>query len=184
MDRRAARSEHSRAVLKAAFLELFLIKEPEEITVVELCRKAGRNRSTFYAHYEYMDQLVREVLRETVENIFIDLGSRWDLPMEKDGGIDRQYITAYLRRFLNDPTARRFCTCAGSANYLTLLIRAHVDLTLPPVKVPARYCAAYFQYAGVLNLLLEWLNSENPVPEETIVDLIHEFSKVMYRPWQ
>ena len=52
MDRRAARSEHSRAVLKAAFLELFLIKEPEEITVVELCRKAGRNRSTFYAHYE------------------------------------------------------------------------------------------------------------------------------------
>ena len=41
MDRRTARADQSRAALKKAFLELFQTKEPEEITVVELCRKAG-----------------------------------------------------------------------------------------------------------------------------------------------
>ena len=47
MDRRKIRTEKSKAALKAAFVELFQIKEPETISVVELCRKAGLNRSTF-----------------------------------------------------------------------------------------------------------------------------------------
>ena len=47
MDRRNARAAQSKAALKNAFLALFQSKEPEEITVVVLCRKAGVNRSTF-----------------------------------------------------------------------------------------------------------------------------------------
>ena len=66
MERRNARAARSRAALKAAFLELFQTREPEEITVVDLCLKAGVNRSTFYAHYDYMDVLIREVLWESV----------------------------------------------------------------------------------------------------------------------
>ena len=47
MDRRIARGEQSKAALKAAFLALFQTKEPETITVIELCKKAGVHRSTF-----------------------------------------------------------------------------------------------------------------------------------------
>ncbi|MBP5167165.1 MAG: TetR/AcrR family transcriptional regulator [Oscillospiraceae bacterium] len=180
MDQRNARADRSKAMLKTAFLELFRSKEPEKITVVELCRKAGLNRSTFYAHYDYMDELIREVLLESVEKVFAGLGPQWDLPLE-DGGVDRAFIASYLKRFLNDPTVRRFCSCENSENYRTLLIRAHVDLTLGPSKDSTVYYTAYFHNSGVLNLLLEWLNKGMQIPEQTVVEIIHEFSKVMYR---
>ena len=181
MDRRIAKADRSKAALKKAFLELLQEKEPEEITVVELCRKAGLNRSTFYAHYDYMDSLIREVLWESVEKVFVGLGPQWDLPLEQ-GGVDRDFIASYLQRFLSNPTVRRFCTCANSGNYRTLPIRAHVDLTLGPSRDSTRYYKAYFHNAGVLNFLLEWLNKGTPIPEETVVEIIHEFSKVMYQP--
>ena len=180
MDQRTARSERSKAALKRAFLELFQTKEPEEITVVELCQRAKVNRSTFYAHYDYMDKLIREILWERVAYVFDYMETQWDLPLE-NGGAERGVIAAYIHRFLNDPTLRRFCTCANSGNYRTLIIRAQVDITLGPTKDAARYCTAYFQNAGVLNLILEWLNNEPQIPEETVVEVIHEFSKVMYR---
>ena len=180
MDRRVVRAERSKAALKKAFLALFQTKEPEEITVVELCQKAGVNRSTFYAHYDYMDRLIREVLWESVAQVFSDMETQWNLPLE-NGGADREVIAAYLHRFLNDPTLRRFCSCANSGNYRTLIIRAQVDLTLGPTSDSIRYYEAYFQNAGVLNLLLEWFNNSSPIPEESIVEIIHEFSKFMYR---
>ncbi|MBR3640952.1 MAG: TetR/AcrR family transcriptional regulator [Oscillibacter sp.] len=179
MDQRHARTVRSKAALKAAFLELFRTKEPEEISVVELCQKAGLNRSTFYAHYDYMDQLIREVLWESVKEEFVGQDAQWDLPLE-NGGVNRAFIASYLRRLLNNPTVMRFCTCANNGNYRTLIIRAHVDLTLGTSKDPTGYYYAYFHNAGVLNLLLDWLNNDSPIPFDTLVEIIYEFSKVMY----
>ena len=180
MDRRNARAAQSKAALKNAFLALFQSKEPEEITVVELCQLAGVNRSTFYAHFGYMDELIREVLWESVEDVLAGLGSQWNLPLE-NGGVDRGVIAVYLRRFLNNPTLRRFCICADSGNYRTLIIRAHVELALGLSSDPIKYYAAYYHNAGILSFILEWLNNGMPIPEESVVEIIHEFSKVMYR---
>jgi AcrR family transcriptional regulator len=179
MERRNARAARSRAALKSAFLELFRTREPEEITVVDLCRKAGVNRSTFYAHYDYMDVLIREVLWESVKKVFSGTPAQWDLVL-RDGGADKEAISAYIDNFLGDPTLRRFCTCAGSGNYRTLLIRAQIDLTLGPYLGGREYYAAYFHNAGVLNLLLEWIANGSRLPRETVVEIIHEYSKVMY----
>jgi len=47
---------------------LFLLLEKKDydfITVTEVCKKAGVNRSTFYLHYESIDDL----LYETIENV-------------------------------------------------------------------------------------------------------------------
>ena len=180
MERRNVRAARSTAALKTAFLELFQTREPEEITVVDLCRKAGVNRSTFYAHYDYMDVLIREVLWESVEKVFSGVAYQWDMTLE-NGGAARDAISTYIDGFLDDPTLRRFCTCAGSGNYRTLLIRAQIDLTLGPYLGGREYYAAYFHNAGVLNLLLEWLANGSRLPRETLVEIIHEYSKVMYQ---
>lgn len=182
MDRRKTRADQSKTALKEAFLALFRIKEPEEITVVELCGKAGLNRSTFYAHYAYLDQLISEVLWESVEEVFDGLSPQWELPLE-EGGVSRDYIDSYFHRFLHHPTIRRFCTCKSHLNYLPLFIRAHVDLTLGSSPDPVRYYAAYLHNAGVLNLLMEWINHGSQIPKEQITEIVHEFSKVMYRSW-
>lgn len=180
MDKRSARKEHSRAALKAAFLELFQTQDPEAISVVDLCEKARLNRSTFYAHYNYMDRLIKEIIWENVEEVYADLGTQWDLPLE-DGGVDRKLIATYVRRFLNNPTLRRFCLCEGSERYRMLITRAQVEITLGVSPDPPKYYTAYFYNAGVLNFSLEWYNNGMPISEEKAVEIIHEFSKVMYR---
>lgn len=43
-----------------AFLELLEKKDFAYITVKEICAKAGVNRSTFYLHYETLEDLLSE----------------------------------------------------------------------------------------------------------------------------
>ena len=180
MDRRVARSARSKAALKEAFLTLLKAKEPEEITVVELCQMASLNRSTFYTHYRYMDDLIREIVWDSVREVYHDMGTQWELPLEK-GGVDRALIAAYVRRFLENPTLRRFCTCAGSESYRSMIIRAQIEITLGESPDPVRYYTAYFYNAGVLNFTLEWFSKGMPIPEADAVEIIHDFSKTMYR---
>ena len=177
---RPDRTDRSKAALKEAFLELLQTKEPDRITVVDLCIKARLNRSTFYAHYTDMDMLIRDVLWGAVADVFVGLENQWSLPLE-DGGVARSVIRTYIHRFLNDPVVRRFCTCANSGNYRNQIIRAHIDLTLGPIEDQKQYYTAYYHNAGIINFIMEWLINDFPLPEETVVDLIHEFSKAMYR---
>ena len=180
MDKRKERTRRSKAAFKSAYLELIRTKEPERVTVMELCEKAGLNRSTFYAHYSIMEDLIKEVLWESVADVFSGMGPQWDLPLE-DGGVERRAIADYLRRFAGNSTVMRFCTCENNGKFRNLIIRAHVDLTLCVSTDPVRYYTAYYHNAGVLNLILEWINYGTPLSEDECVELIHEFSKVMYR---
>lgn len=179
MDKRTVRSLQSRNALKAAFLELLQTKDPEQITVVDLCGKAGLNRSTFYAHYSYIDEIIREIICDCLKNVYFDMGTQWNLPLD-DGGVDRKVISTYIHRFLGNPTLRRFCTCDNSEKYRTMIIRAQIDVTLGESKDPVSYYTAYFYNAGVLNFTLEWFSNDMPLPENHFVEIIHEFSKVMY----
>ena len=52
-------------LMDEALLRLLEKKEFDFITITEVCKKAGVNRSTFYLHYENMDDL----LVETIEMI-------------------------------------------------------------------------------------------------------------------
>ncbi len=53
-----------------AFLELMENKDPEYITVTEICKKAGVNRSTFYLHYETIGDLLSECVENMNEQFF------------------------------------------------------------------------------------------------------------------
>jgi AcrR family transcriptional regulator len=52
-------------LMNQALLELLEKKDIEFITVTEITKKAGVNRSTFYLHYEN----IYELLEETIENL-------------------------------------------------------------------------------------------------------------------
>ena len=49
-------------LMDEALMRLLEHKDYEYITVKEVCKKAGVNRSTFYLHYEKMDDLLAESL--------------------------------------------------------------------------------------------------------------------------
>ena len=55
---------------------------PKYITVKEVCKKAGVNRSTFYLHYESMDDLLREsveMINRRFRDAFVNGGAEFDV---------------------------------------------------------------------------------------------------------
>jgi len=51
----------TKRLLREALLELMKEKTISKITPTELCRKAGINRNTFYAHYRAPEDVLREI---------------------------------------------------------------------------------------------------------------------------
>ena len=57
MDKRESKYFFTASLMDDALLLLLEKKDFEFITIKELCQKAGVNRSTFYLHYENMNDL-------------------------------------------------------------------------------------------------------------------------------
>ena len=66
MDKRIVRTRH--AIFNAVF-ELATEKELDKITVVELCDKAGINKSTFYLHYSSINDCLQKCFDLFTENV-------------------------------------------------------------------------------------------------------------------
>ena len=64
-DRRVRRT---RASIRRAFLDLLDEKSYGQITVTELSERADINRKTFYAYYSGMDELLRELEQDLMED--------------------------------------------------------------------------------------------------------------------
>lgn len=62
-NRNALRSQR---LIRDAFVELVRERGKGRITVADVCRKADINRSTFYAHYDNVDDLQDKIYDETM----------------------------------------------------------------------------------------------------------------------
>lgn len=92
-----------------ALIYLLEKKDIEYITIKEICKKAGVNRSTFYLHYENVNDLVEETLNYINEKFinyfnenskdFIDKIKKSSL--EELNLIEKKYLTPYLT-FIKD----------------------------------------------------------------------------------
>lgn len=64
MNKSESKYYNTALLMNQALIELLNKKDYEFITIKEICKKAGVNRSTFYLHYENIDDL----LCESIEN--------------------------------------------------------------------------------------------------------------------
>ena len=65
MNKQDSKYKYTASLMDEALLQLLEKKGYEYITVKELCQKAGVNRSTFYLHYESMNDLLEETIITT-----------------------------------------------------------------------------------------------------------------------
>jgi len=72
MDRRQRKS---REAIFSAFTELLSKKDYRQITVGEIIEKADVGRTTFYAHFETKDYLLKELCRELFCHLFDSIES-------------------------------------------------------------------------------------------------------------
>ena len=62
MNGQESKYQYTASLMDEALLLLLDQKDFDTITVKEVCKKAGVNRSTFYLHYESMNDLLEEMI--------------------------------------------------------------------------------------------------------------------------
>ena len=80
------RRRDSQDKIEKAFVELLQIREIKEITVSDLIKITGLNRSTFYANYMDIFDLADKT-REKLENEFSNLFANYDYFNERSGAL-------------------------------------------------------------------------------------------------
>lgn len=97
MNKQEGKYRYTASLMDEALLFLLEQKDFDTITVKEICQKAGVNRSTFYLHYETMNDLLEEMVcminnrfKESLSSVPNDDPSKVVLTSEK-----------YLRPYLN-----------------------------------------------------------------------------------
>ena len=78
------RRRESRDKIEKAFIELLQTREIKEITVSDIIKNTGLNRSTFYANYMDIFDLADKT-REKLENEFSELFAGYDYFNERSG---------------------------------------------------------------------------------------------------
>lgn len=169
-----------------ALIALLEKKDLEYITVKELCRQAGVNRSTFYLHYETIADLVNETLKlinqrflsyfpQREEDILGNMGSR-----EPEGLVlvTREYLTPYLRFIRDNKKVYR----AAFRNPSSMQVHARYgelkQHILGPIlerfEIPAPHRPYYIAYyvEGIAAIIKEWLRNDCGDEVEMIADII------------
>lgn len=177
MDRRVRKSQQA---IKNALVSLINEVGLENITVSSLCKKADINRSTFYLHYENIDDLIQSIESELSSHITSSIS-----PLETDDILmDQSLLTNLFITILKSIKAESelvlalIATSDTSRTRITIeqvienliLDRMNSVVNARPIhkelNVSPTYIAVLFS-SIFTSILTEWLvNGLNESPEE------------------
>lgn len=186
MNKSESKYFHTALRMDEALIALLEEKDLEYITVKEICRQAGVNRSTFYLHYETIADLVNEAL-EMINQRFLSyfpqqeekvLGNMSGRKREELVLVTREYLLPYLR-FIRDhkkvyrAAFRNPGSVGANARYREL--KQHVlGPILERFEIPTAHRPYYIAYyiEGIAAIIKEWLRQDCGDDVEMIADII------------
>ena len=176
------RQRRTRQSLVRALEELLAERTFQSLSVTDICQRAMVHRTTFYAHFNDKQELLRYLLlgveRRCVETC---------LPKDWSGKARDYFLTAarnVLDFFQSRRSLYRACLRSGAdidahvledqaAEDLAQLLsqpRFHTSFPASDPRITARF------YTGaMLSLLRWWLDSEDPVPVERLIAHLEHF---------
>lgn len=157
-----------------ALIYLLQKKDIEYITVKEICNKAGVNRSTFYLHYENINDLVEETanyINEKFVNYFNENTTDFiqkikSSKLEELKLIEKKYLIPYLsfikenkkifKASFNNPNGMKATNKYKHLKYYILnpiLDRFNID------EKEKSYLLAFY-INGIMAIIKEWINMD------------------------
>jgi len=96
MNKQESKYLYTASLMDEALLLLLEQKDYEKITVKEVCQKAGVHRTTFYLHYESMNDLLEETIGRINDRF------KQSLSAVPTGGLSTEILTSetYLKPYL------------------------------------------------------------------------------------
>ena len=186
MNRSESKYYATAARMDEAFLELLEKKDFAYITVKEICAKAGVNRSTFYLHYETVNDLLAESTRYIIDQ-FIEamphdtaefIAKLQTRPLEELYLITPEYLAPYLNyikehRRVFRTTLEQASVLGLNDAYLSLnshvftpiLDRFHIQPSEQKYMMP-------FYINGLMGIINEWLKEDFKDSVEQIISVM------------
>ncbi len=158
------RRQASREKIESAFMELLQTRELNQITVADICKRTGLNRSTFYANYADIYALA-DAMREQLEQQVRDL---YDNDVVNRVGLD------YLRLFTHIQENQIFYWTYFKLGYDTMQPFNLGDLLPEQHVFPAEQMDYHiaFHKAGLNAIIKKWLRSDCQESPQTMVRII------------
>ena len=186
MNRSESRYFATAARMDEAFLTLLAKKDFEYITIKEICEVAGVNRSTFYLHYETVNDLraesARYIIDKLIENMPQDtaefIGKLQTRPLKELHLITPEYLMPYLnfikehRRIFR--TAVEHSSVLGMDDAYLALNRHVFTPILDRFHVPPseqKYMMPFY-INGLMGIINEWLKEDCKDSVEQIISVM------------
>ena len=174
--------------MDSALMEILKTKSFEYITVSEICKKAGVNRSTFYLHYENTRDLLEETIRNMMDNFvsyFVPDGKISPINFEESQKdklvfISEEYLMPYLSYFKEN--RKIFLTVFeneklfGFEETYKKLFDNIFDPILDVFKYPEserKYVMAFY-LNGINSIIMEWIKEDCTKSEKEVVKIIND----------
>lgn len=173
MDKRIRRTKS--AVFNAV-LELMLEKDANKITVLELCKKADINKSTFYLHYSSIDDCLKKCFTAIMNGV-IEISKNVDYNEIKRN--PKPFVDAYIDEVIkNADYLYRFKSsdiCGSSVRILRETLVKHIAHHNNFTKENNYYEIANiaFGVSGIIGATIEMLpNINKPALSRSICTMI------------
>ncbi len=170
----------TRTLIKNALFELLVQKRIEDITIIELCKQATVNRSTFYKYYGCQN----DVLDELIGDFFNELESKIDITQE---------TVLFSKNMLSYILERKsFCEIMidkiPQEKFSNRLIEFSIyDDTFKALlsndytEQQKEHLLKYYQH-GCFGIMSYWIRSENPIAIEELYDIMHKLKQnIMFK---
>ena len=186
MNKSESKYYNTALLMDEALLALLQKKEFEYITVKEVCKKAGVNRSTFYLHYDGMPDL----LDESIEMIYKRFQSKyeglnsWDAEKSDKTAcffITPEYLAPYLSFVKeNKKIFRLICEKPGLFRTRETFEKMYERIFCPILekysveKSAQPYVFAYY-FGGISSVITDWVKRDCDMTEKEMIYLITSF---------
>lgn len=185
MDKFKSKYFNTATFMDEALIDLLDKKEYDYISIKELCDKAGVNRSTFYLHYETMDDLLKETLsyvhkkfEESFSETKLGKSSISSLDLEQKKFITPEYLKPLLS-FMKENSKilklyKRIPNTVGTISSFdkiknNFLKRVLDDFSI--VKAEQNYYIEYY-ISGIFAIIYAWIDNDCKESMDDMVDLI------------
>ena len=159
MNKSEAKFHNTAVKMDDALVAILEHKEFKDISITDVCEKAGVNRSTFYAHYENLYDLLKETQESAITEFFdslnSDIGPSDFSKMSADEliFISPQYLVPYLTFIKKNRRTRRGMEVYRLIENIFVPIYAKNGVTDRRV---VEYMSHYF-ISGVSAITMEWV---------------------------
>lgn len=176
----------SKRMIREALLELVKEKDASKITVTDIVMRADINRGTFYAHYENMDSLFRQISDEIIGVLisFIDEIEYRDFVRNPRPLFDR--ATQVLEE--NREYCQQLMTLNGSEQYIVQLqhvfiryIREDESIRANVRKKPDFEILITFFAGGLASAYSSWIRGELACTGEELAAMLTRLTKQILR---